>query len=369
MSYVHMTLGSLFDGIGGWQLAAVHTGIVPIWSSEIDSYPAAVTAYHFPKTKQLGDITKIDGAQIEPVDIICAGSPCQNLSQAGNRKGLQGAESSLFYESIRIVKEMKEKTYGKYPKFFVWENVPGAFNSNNGEDFKAVLESITEASIPIPRYGKWAPAGMVVFSKGSLAWRVLDAEYWGVPQRRKRIFLVADLNSSGERAAKILFDTESVPGDIETSGGTQKTASFASTESTRKTSDLLKLYDMTHADEVIRPMHGNKVNCLNSRMGTGGNQIPVLHYENSRDKNTIRKLTPTECERLQGLPDGYTDIIFRGKPAADSKKYKTIGNGMAQPCADYILARIVSVHDKEEHKKEEKRNACWKFRCSREVRT
>lgn len=103
---------------------------------------------------------------------------------------------------------------------------------------------------------------------------------------------------------------------------------------------------MTHADEVMRPMHGDKVNCLNSRMGTGGNQVPVLHYDISADK-TVRKLTPLECERLQGLPDGYTDIIYNGKPAPDSKRYKALGNGMAQPCADYIISRIVAVHNQE----------------------
>lgn len=153
-----MTLGSLFDGIGGWQLAAVHTGIVPIWSSEIDPYPAAVTAYHFPKTQQLGDITKIDGTKIAPVDIICAGSPCQNLSLAGNRKGLHGSESSLFYESIRILKEMRDATNGKYPRFFVWENVVGAFSSNHGNDFRAVLEEIGQTKIPMPQSGRWGGA-------------------------------------------------------------------------------------------------------------------------------------------------------------------------------------------------------------------
>lgn len=231
-----MTLGSLFDGIGGWQLAAVHTGIVPIWSSEIDPYPAAVTAHHFPRTQQLGDITKVDGTQITPVDIVCAGSPCQNLSQAGNRKGLKGAESSLFYHSIRIVREMRKHTNGEYPRYFVWENVTGAYTSNRGEDFRAVLEEIAESSIPMPRGGKWANAGMALFPGRSIAWRTLDAQFWGVPQRRRRIFLVADLNPYGG-AVEILFDPESVPGDIETSGGAQERAAFASAESTRKTGE------------------------------------------------------------------------------------------------------------------------------------
>ena len=116
-----LTLGSLFDGIGGWLLAAQHAGIKPLWRCEIDEYPRAVSEYHFPDVDSYGDIRKVHGNEIASVDIICAGSPCQNLSLAGNRKGLQGNESSLFYESIRILREMRDATNGKYPRFFVWE--------------------------------------------------------------------------------------------------------------------------------------------------------------------------------------------------------------------------------------------------------
>lgn len=232
-----MTLGSLFDGIGGWQLAAIHAGVTPVWSSEIDPYPAAVTAHHFPATQQLGDITKIDGAKITPVDIICAGSPCQNLSQAGNRKGLQGAESSLFYHSIRIVREMRRETNGKYPRYFVWENVPGAFTSNRGADFRAVLSEIAESSVPMPGNGKWANAGMALFPGRSIAWRTLDAQYWGTPQRRRRIFLVADLDSTGGGAGEILFDPASLPGDPETSGGEKQGAAAEPPNGSRGTGE------------------------------------------------------------------------------------------------------------------------------------
>ena len=144
-----ITLGSLFDGIGGWQLAAVKNGVKPLWSSEIDPYPASVTKAHFPDTIQLGDVTKINGAEIPPVDIICAGSPCQDLSIAGRRAGLEGERSNLFYQAIRIVREMRRKT-NVDPKFFVWENVLGAFTSNDRNDFKAVLQEIGQADIPIP---------------------------------------------------------------------------------------------------------------------------------------------------------------------------------------------------------------------------
>lgn len=192
-----ITLGSLFDGIGGWQLAAVRNGVKPLWNSEIDPFPASVTKKHFPDTIQLGDVTKIDGAEIAPVDIICAGSPCQDLSIAGKRAGLEGKRSNLFYHAMRIVREMREKTNGVYPKFFVWENVTGAFSSNRGRDFQSVLEEIGQTDIPMPRGERWARAGMVRSKDCGIAWRVLDAQFWGVPQHRERIFLVAGFRGWG----------------------------------------------------------------------------------------------------------------------------------------------------------------------------
>ena len=132
-------VGSLFDGIGGWLLAATHSGAAPTFSCEIDPFPASVSHAHFPDVIQYGDVAKVKGDEIEPVDIICAGSPCQDLSVAGERKGLSGNRSSLFYEALRIVREMREKTNGLYPKFFIWENVTGAFSSNGRRDFQTVL--------------------------------------------------------------------------------------------------------------------------------------------------------------------------------------------------------------------------------------
>lgn len=188
-----LTLGSLFDGIGGWLLAAQRNGVKPVWSSEIEPFPQKVTKRHFPDVLQLGDVTKIDGGNIPPVDIICAGSPCQDLSIAGKRAGLAGSRSNLFLEAVRIVREMRGKTNGVYPRFFIWENVPGALSSNHGDDFCEVLRQITQANISIPRSGRWAKSGMVRGAKmGGCAWRTLDAQYWGVPQRRERIFLITD---------------------------------------------------------------------------------------------------------------------------------------------------------------------------------
>ena len=217
-----MRLGSLFDGIGGFPLAAVINGIIPVWASEIEAAPISITKRHFPDMVHLGDITKIDGSKIEPVDIITFGSPCQDLSLAGKRQGLSGERSGLFIEAIRIIKEMRGKTNGKYPARIIWENVTGAFSSNEGEDFRIVLEEIASItagggfSIPRPPKDGWLSAGTIMGDCYSIAWRVMDAQYWGVPQRRKRIFLIADF--TGGCAAEILFKPDGLPGDNTESG-------------------------------------------------------------------------------------------------------------------------------------------------------
>lgn len=210
-----LTLGSLFDGSGGFPLGGLLAGITPVWASEIEPFPIRVTTKRLPFLKHLGDISTVCGADIEPVDIITFGSPCTDMSVAGRRAGLDGQQSCLFYQAIRIVKEMRCATNGEYPRFIVWENVPGAFSSNKGEDFRAVLEAVCSVkdegvSVPEPPKGKWSSAGSIVADGFSLAWRVLDAQFWGVPQRRKRIYLVADF--AGGSAGKILFESEGVSG-------------------------------------------------------------------------------------------------------------------------------------------------------------
>jgi len=236
-----LTMGSLFDGIGGFPLAAVRNGIVPLWASEIEAFPIEVTRLRFPDMIHVGDITKLNGAELPPVEIICGGSPCQDLSVAGARAGLAGARSGLFMEQVRIVKEMRtqDELRGRTarsvrPRIMVWENVPGAFSSGEpkGEDFRIVLEEICRVkcdsvSVARPDAGKWESAGRILLGADfSLAWRVLDAQYWGVAQRRRRIFLVADFG--GRAAPKILFEHNSVPWHPSQSfGAGQGTASAA----------------------------------------------------------------------------------------------------------------------------------------------
>lgn len=208
-----LTLGSLFDGSGGFPLGSLLSGITPVWASEIEPFPIRVTTKRLPFMKHYGDVSRMDGGKIEPVDVITFGSPCQDMSIAGRREGLDGSRSSLFYEAVRIVKEMRCATDGRYPRYIVWENVPGAFSSNKGADFQSVLEEICSVKgykIDPARPAKWPAAGEIVADDFSLAWRVFDAQYWGVPQRRKRIYLVADF--AGGSAGKILFESEGVSG-------------------------------------------------------------------------------------------------------------------------------------------------------------
>ena len=216
------TMGSLFDGIGGFPLAGVRSGIEPLWASEIEEFPISVTRKHFPSMVHVGDITQLKGAELPPVDVICGGSPCQDLSVAGARAGLAGERSGLFLEQIRIIKEMRnvDKQRGRTdvlirPRFGVWENVPGAFSSARGEDFKIVLQSFLQIEEPHlhvvrPETGRWEYAGGILGVRSSMAWIVWDAQHFGVPQRRRRVFLVADF--AGYSAIPILAIPDSVPG-------------------------------------------------------------------------------------------------------------------------------------------------------------
>ena len=210
-----LTLGSLFDGSGGFPLGGLLAGITPVWASEIEPCPIRVTTKRLPFMKHYGDISQMDGGKIEPVDIITFGSPCTDMSIAGRRAGLDGKQSSLFYQAIRIIQEMREATHGRYPRYIVWENVPGAFSSNRGEDFKAVLEAVIGikepgAQVPMPEKSLWPYADLYLGEQWSVAYRTLDAQYWGVPQRRRRIYLVADF--AGWGAGQVLFESEGLSG-------------------------------------------------------------------------------------------------------------------------------------------------------------
>lgn len=482
-----LTLCSLFDGSGGFCLGAKLVGIKPISCSEIEPFPIRVTTKRMPDVKHLGDISGIKGNEIEPVDIITFGSPCQDMSIAGKRAGLNGSRSNLFYEAIRIIKEMREETHGEKPRYIVWENVPGAFSSNKGEDFFSVLKEICGIKghqIDEARPKKWQNAGLIVAGDFSLSWRVFDAQYWGVPQRRRRIYLVCDFN--GESAGKILFESEGMPWHLEKSKSPWQRTATGFKGSIRSSVTNLCLNDQggqrmdVHEEKsgtitasvgnhppLVFENHGQDSrfkgpidisNTIGASLGTGGNNQPFVVEDSTRtfdvritsentknhraniyetdvartintglnspeanqgglaivystSKNShhteamenlantlvasdykdppvvndvagqryiVRRLTPQECGRLQGFPDGWCEgletenptegeLIFwtevfetyrkvvtkatkprsekqirkwLASPHTDSAEYKMWGNGVALPNVCFVLAGI-----------------------------
>jgi DNA (cytosine-5)-methyltransferase 1 len=431
----------------------------------------SITKRHFPNMKHLGDITKINGADIEPVDIITFGSPCQDLSIAGKRAGLNGLRSGLFRKAVRIIKEMRGKTNGACPRYAVWENVHGAFSSNKGYDFLSVLDelsAIAEPEISIPRPPQrdggavWSNAGTVVGDGWSLAWRVLDAQYWGVPHRRRRIFLIADF--AGGRAGEIFFKPESVSGNSSesgkagqgTAGNTEsgvRAAGFNGWRSVTGTleyeddrapcmqstmppnvvtqkqyavdfgrvADRIQMYPekavtlqgegggcgaktglyclpvAVHQNQNGEGRAGKVANTLNTNGNASGRNAPLVAIGIDSEMNSladkmgtmrahesggmeqfvatfamqgfgdykpadcasslksrdgkdstdlitnnysVRRLTPLECERLQGFPDGWTEYGHDGKKISDSARYRALGNSLAIPCVLRVLGGI-----------------------------
>ncbi|QHJ77955.1 MAG: hypothetical protein [Caudoviricetes sp.] len=404
---------SLFSGIEAASVAWIPLGWHPIAYSEIEPYPSAVLTYRYPQTPNLGDITQIrweDHDECLSADIVVGGSPCQSFSIAGDRSGLRGA-SGLMWEYVRAVQAIR-------PRWLLWENVPGTLSSSGGRDFVCLLSALDELG-----YG--------------LAWRVLDAQYYGVAQRRRRVYLVGSLGS--QRATEVLFEPESLQWDYPTSRQKRETLTCQSRDSSKKTSkgdncitpwdtQSRRVYrpngpwptldarehsgidgkaialDFNPSDSRIRYADTDISQTLTARMGTGGNQVPlvqnmktlaflpnagsnagtvgasddisptlktdhnpaVLCVSDQQQNATIinnlaqtltahggsyisridliRRLTPTECERLQGFPDGYTDVPFRGKPhAPDSHRYKALGNSMATPVMRWIGKRLEQV--------------------------
>ena len=272
-----LTLGSLFDGSGGFPLGGVLAGITPLWASEIEPFPIRVTTVRFPNMKHYGDISTLKGSELEPVNIITFGSPCQDMSVAGKREGLGGNRSSLFYEAIRIIKEMREATNGKYPRYIVWENVPGAFSSNRGEDFKAVLTEICkvkEEQVSVPKPSKWENAGRIMGDSFSVAWRLLDAQYWGVPQRRQRIYLVADFD--GWSAGKILFESEGLSGYSAQGFQSWQNTACRTAEGFGEAgkADSLMFENHSQDSRYTGPLEVSQT--IISTFGTGGNNQPFV---------------------------------------------------------------------------------------------
>ncbi len=289
-----MTLGSLFDGSGGFPLAGQMSGITPIWAAEVEPYPIAVTRSRFPQMMHLGSVTGVHGDKVQPVDVITFGSPCQDLSVAGKRAGIHdGQRSNLFFEAIRIIREMREATDGVYPAFAVWENVPGAFSSNKGEDFRCVLEEFVgisaQISVPRPAGGRWSQSGEIVGDGYSVAWRQLDAQYWGVPQRRKRIYLVADF--AGERAGEILFERESLRGNHAACGAPGQGATADATGSAGRSYGIECLNPWGCQSKRVFETDGI-FPTLPAGSGGGQNNQAVLYAFDSMSSNSMKSSNP-----------------------------------------------------------------------------
>lgn len=394
-----ITLGSLFDGIGGFPYAASFYGIRTLWASEVMADCISVTRRHFPEMGHAGDITQLHGGRLPPVDVITFGSPCQGLSLAGKRLGLADERSGLFLEAARVIFEMREATHGRYPRFALWENVPGALYSAGGHDFKAVLETLTEGEVPMPRSGKWANAGMVRGGGADVAWCVYDAQYFGTAQRRRRVFLVMDFGE--KRAGEILFVPRSLQGYFE-AGGTpgQGASAFAGGGTGRAGGGGGSLNGNGMGDDRVYCIVGNTIGrkpwngahglgcqrelsytlttvdrhavtapaiAMRMRSGCeGGGKGSLLQIEKSgtlvtgndqylfepggklaegQDGDSLpagrgyvaRRLTPLECERLQGFPDNWTRYRHDGKEIGDTRRYEMLGNSIAVPCAAYIM--------------------------------
>ena len=463
-----LRLGSLFDGSGGFPLAATKVGIEPVWASEIEPFPILVTTTRFPQMQHLGDICNTDGSQLEPVDVVTFGSPCQDLSVAGKRAGLAGERSGLFHQAVRVIKEMRKASSGRYPRFAVWENVPGAFSSNKGADFHQVLReliSVTDeqAAANLPRVQKWQKAGAIVADQWSIAWRVLDAQFFGLPQRRKRIYLIADFAS--QRAGHILFEPSRSSRNL-AQGCSEKqnppTNPRAGTHEASKSLDVFALrmragkpgggkgplvqtnlsgtlgcgndqtifepaafgFNALHEGRgtavgrygyptevsktldtsgvsptcnqggiaIVEPdvvsaskadffCRGN-INIANALLASDSTEPPLV-TDPCVPEYRVRRLTPTECARLQGFPDDWTrDLAISNptdsqldywwqvwatwakaqglkkpktrnqvrswltNPGTDRALYKLWGNGIALPCAKLVLSQIAAENTK-----------------------
>lgn len=299
--------------------------------------------------RHYGNITQINGYEVPIVDIITGGSPCQDISTANtNRKGLSGERSGLFSEQIRIIKELHDECRRTNqpirPRYLIFENVPGLFSSNDGEDYRVVLESIARivdnnTSIPrLPDGESWANAGCILGNEWSIAWRVHNAEFWGVAQSRRRISLVADFR--GHTAPEALFERKDKSRALSPYGEDQGYTPRCENSSDEASEPIM--IEMGSTKHTI--IRDGICVTLKARMGTGGENVNAVIRENG-----IYRLSPLEVERLQGYPDNWSDIgdwiDSKGhkRKSADSQRYKALGNSIALPFWEWLAERIVAL--------------------------
>ena len=331
---------SLFSGIEAASCAWEDLNLSPILFSEIDPYPASVLKYHYPSIPNVGDITKVDWSKYSnKIDLIVGGSPCQSFSYAGKREGLNG-ESRLMFEYIRAIQEVRSK-------WLIWENVPGVLSSGKGNDFRFLLNSFAELGY-------------------SLAWRILDSKYFGVPQQRRRVFVVGCLGKEGSGPAEVLFECESLLGNTQAGGKVRETAAGADEEDFTSSSYILNVRGDTHGKggcgalihrDISPALACSRQPTLFCRASTVAkaecyeNLSPTLTAHNGVvapfiSFNPPRHLMPIECERIQGFPDNWTNVPGpNGKLLSNTRRYKMIGNSMAVPVMRWIGKRVLMVEN------------------------
>lgn len=359
------TYGSVCSGI---EAVSVAWGdfAKPLWFSEIEPFPCAVLTHHYPDVPNLGDMRTIPERilkqEIPAPDVLVGGTPCQAFSISGKRRSLEDERGNLtlvLIEILEVIDHVRAEE-GKAPCVLVWENVPGVLSTKDNA-FGCLVGGLVGEFEPLqPPRGKWTGAGYVHSEKRNIAWRILNAKHFGVPQSRRRIFLVA--STGGRSPAEILFEQKSLCGNIAPLQEKQKRvagttengvrsyrrarcdkyhetdiASTQTAHTAKEHNDVVVLFDIQNRRDGAR-LYGDITPTLTAQMGTGGNNVPCINIP-----PIVRKLTPTECERLQGFPDNYTRIPFRGKKAEncpDSHRYKAIGNSMAVPVMRWIGGRL-----------------------------
>ncbi|WP_114921890.1 DNA cytosine methyltransferase [Neisseria elongata] len=385
-----MRYGSLCSGIEAASAAWEPLGWQPAWFAEIEPFPCAVLSHHWPHVPNHDDMTQLVGkilnGTVEAPDILVGGTPCQAFSVAGLRGSLDDERGNLTLVLIRILDAIDfiRARNGQPPCILVWENVPGVLNTKDNA-FGCFLGGLAGEDMPLEPAGqKWTNAGYVLGHKRRIAWRILDAQYFGVPQRRRRVFLIASAGIASP--AEILFERQGEAGDfgagaetregpaafIEGSFGTYRQSAVGGTvkasggalqggsetllvvhgRQTPCTSDKAFTLDCQHNGNTnVVCIHGNTIGrqLHNGGNGTGVTQDGTSYTLTATDRHAVsdglqvRRLTPTECERLQGFPDNHTQIPWRGKPAADcpdGPRYKAIGNSMAVPVMRWIGRKI-----------------------------
>jgi len=334
-----MKILSLFSGVGGFDLGLEAAGMETVFQCEWDKHATSVLKHRWPDVPKWGDISTLTGKHVlehaPVIDVVAWGSPCQDLSVAGKRAGLSGAKSGLFHEGVRVIKEIQEETNGQYPRISIWENVVGALSSNKGADFGVIIDEMAEA--------------------GALAieWSVLDAQYFGVPQRRRRVFVVAifDPLLAGRCPDPLLPVAESLPGHLAKGKQTRQTVACETTASFGSGSEPFvkvvrsgaRLPDGTLPADVWREEQTAPTLSLFD-MGDVRTVVAIVEQPSgSEPKMTVRRLTPLECERLMGWPDDHTRYKADGTEQSDTQRYKQCGNGVASPVAQWIGKHVMGI--------------------------